>query len=85
MIWFAEDIRNALLAANEASGATAEVAFLAKGIAGEDYFAEMRAYRKGYRAALITLALAFGVSPSVIDGSGEQQGVPLLDKPPEMW
>lgn len=70
-IWFEEDIRNALMAANEASKATAQVAYLAKGIAGEDYFIEMRAYREGYAAALATVALAFGISPAILGPSSE--------------
>ncbi len=68
-IWFTEDIRNALLAANEASAATAQVAFLAEGIAGEDYLVALQAYQEGYMAALSTIALAFGLSPQIIEAS----------------
>jgi len=56
-IWFSEDIRNALLAADEASGRTA--IYCPDGPA-------LQAYRAGYRAALVTVALAFGISPAVI-------------------
>jgi hypothetical protein len=102
-IFFLEDIRNAILAANEASSATAEAATsgsteLTTGqdvqtldlIAGKlrEKLPEdksrvlldalhaaavgnvdaLKHYRRGYRAALITLALAFGLSPAIIDG-----------------
>jgi hypothetical protein len=76
-IWFAEDIRNALLAANEASAAT--VAVIAEMGAGPSTSsrqpmadsinlatARLRAYREGYKAALATLALAFGIAPQAI-------------------
>ena len=101
-IFFLEDIRNAILAANEASSATAEAATsgstgLTTGqdvqtldlIAGKlrEKLPEdksrvlldalhaaavgnvnaLKHYRRGYRAALITLALAFGLSPAIID------------------
>jgi hypothetical protein len=93
-IFFLEDIRNAILAANEASSATAEVA-TSQNVRTLDLIAEklrkelsedtnrvlldalhaaavgnmdaMRHYRRGYRAALVTLALAFGLSPAIID------------------
>ena len=93
-VWFREDVRNALLAANEASSATAEVAtsqdartldLIAERLRGElseDDQALLDAlhnvavanvdalkhYRRGYRAALVTLALAFGLSPAIITG-----------------
>lgn len=61
-IWFAEDIRNALLAANEGSAQTAAVMAEANG--DDDLLVvTLRAYRKGYKAALITMALAFGIAP----------------------
>jgi hypothetical protein len=105
-IWFAEDIRNALLAANEASAATAAVISEVGGGAltdpstasGEDsgpgpltlrqalrqaqdraqglgqavtdstelLAVSLRAYREGYKAALATVALAFGITPQAI-------------------
>jgi hypothetical protein len=60
-IFFDEDIRNALLAANEASASTARVC----AALGGDQVA-LRAYLEGYRAALTTVALAFGLSPAII-------------------
>ena len=123
-IWFAEDIRNALLAANEASAATAAViaemgggpstprqarddggsgqapstgsgqapstfrqdfgelsrAAQGSGQAVTDstelLAVSLRAYREGYKAALATVALAFGIAPQAITlqipGSGEE-------------
>ena len=89
-IWFAEDIRNALLAANEASAATAAVIAEVGGgpstgsgqgpstlrraqgsgqavtEATELLAVSLRAYREGYRAALTTVALAFGIAPQAI-------------------
>lgn len=53
-VYYAQDIRNALLAAEQASGA----AWTAAG--GEDSEVA-RGYREGYRAALTTMALAFGL------------------------
>ena len=60
-IFFAEDIRNALLAANEASGATA---FVGARVGGNVKL--LRAYREGHKAALVTVALAFGLPPQMI-------------------
>ncbi len=55
-IWFADDIRNALMAADRASGSTTAAL---QGVARDvDY---LRAYRQGYRAALATIAAAFGL------------------------
>jgi len=62
-IFFGEDIRNALLAADEASSSTARVCTAV----GRDPLT-LRAYLEGYRAALTTLALAFGLSPAIIAG-----------------
>jgi hypothetical protein len=103
-IFFIEDIRNAILAANEASSATAEAA-TSQSVRTLDLIAEklreelpedtsrvlldalhaaavgnvntLKHYRRGYRAALITLALAFGLSPAIID-SGKPLEVPVL-------
>ena len=76
-IFFAEDIRNALQAADAASTATAQVAYLATAVAGEEYAVELRGFRRGYNAALVTVALAFGLSPTIIGGEQQQWG--LLD------
>jgi hypothetical protein len=105
-IWFAEDIRNALLAANEASAATVAViaevgggpskspSTVSRQDSGQGASASsrqgpstlrraqgsgqavtdstellavsLRAYREGYRAALTTVALAFGIAPQAI-------------------
>jgi hypothetical protein len=62
-IWFREDIRNAILAADEASSSTARVC-----AAGGGDQVTLRAYLEGYRAALTTVALAFGLSPDIIAG-----------------
>jgi hypothetical protein len=72
-IFFAEDIRNALLAADEASSSTARVC-AAMGGNGRDESATrlyLRAYLEGYRSALTTVALAFGLSPAIIASRGE--------------
>lgn len=89
-IFFVEDIRNALLAANEASSSTAEAAtsqdartldLIAEKLRGElpedtsqvllaalhaaavGNVDTLKHYRRGYQAALVTLTLAFGMSP----------------------
>ena len=69
-VYFSEDIRRALLAADEASSSTARVC-AAMGGNGRDESATrlyLRAYLEGYRAALSTVALAFGLSPAIIAG-----------------
>ena len=103
-IFFAEDIRNALLAANEASSGTAgaatsqdartldliaeklreelpedtsQVLLAALHAAAVGNVDALKHYRRGYRAALVTLALAFGLSPAIIDG-GKPLKVPVL-------
>jgi len=60
-IFFIEDIRNTLVAAREASMATARVC-----AAGGGDLAVLQAYLEGYRAALVTVALAFGLEPATI-------------------
>lgn len=68
-IWFREDILRALSAAEQASATTVAALELAltgsdgesQGIADPRY---LRAYREGYRAALITMATAFGLAQS---------------------
>jgi hypothetical protein len=57
-IYCKEDVANALLAAEEASNATAAALM---DVVGDPV--KLRAYREGYRAALATVALAFGLSP----------------------
>ena len=53
-VYYPQDVRNALLAAEQASSA----ALVAVG-GEENEFA--KGYREGYRAALTTIALAFGL------------------------
>jgi len=60
-IFFSEDIRNALLAATEASSSTARVC----AAAGGDQVT-IRAYLEGYEAALTAVALSFGLSPAIV-------------------
>lgn len=101
--WFEEDLRNAILAANEASSATAEVATSQEARTLDLIAQELREelpegtsrvlldalhtaavgnvdtlkhYRRGYRAALVTLALAFGLSSALIDGGKSQLKIP---------
>lgn len=62
-VYFSDDIRNALLAADEASSSTAR----ACAAVGVDQVT-LRAYLEGYRAALSTVALAFGLAPQYIMG-----------------
>jgi hypothetical protein len=65
-IFFIEDVRNALLAADEASSSTARAC---AAVSGNQV--TLRAYLEGYRAALTTVALAFGLSPAIIAGRQE--------------
>lgn len=60
-IYFKEDIRNALLAADEASTSTARACY-----PGPDRSVYLNAFLEGYRAALTTVALAFGLSPQIL-------------------
>lgn len=55
-IYFSEDIRNALLAADEANRATAKKAIEA----GADPL-QIQTFCEGYETALTTVALAFGL------------------------
>jgi len=55
-MFFASDVRNALLAADEASSSTARVC---AAVGGDPV--PLRACLEGYRAALSTVALAFGL------------------------
>jgi len=67
-IWFKEDIANALIAADEAASATA--AALSEVTNDPE---RLRTYREGYRAALTTLALAFGISPLAVMTAPEEK------------
>ncbi len=55
-IWFREDVQNALMAADEASATTAAAL---RAVTSDPQY--LRAYRQGYRAALATIAVAFGL------------------------
>lgn len=105
-IFFSEDIRNALLAANEASSATAAVATgqdirtldriteRLRGELSEDSQVLLEAlrdaavgnvdavrhYRHGYKAALTTVALSFGLSPALIVGQSNTLALGVQDK-----
>ncbi len=57
-VWFRDDITAALLAADQASATT--VAALGDGTVNPE---TIRAFRQGFRAALATVALAFGLEP----------------------
>jgi hypothetical protein len=70
-LFFAKDIRNALMAADEASSSTARVCAAVDGDGRGNNSPLLRAYLEGYRAALSTVALAFGLSPAIIAGRGE--------------
>lgn len=56
-IWFREDILHALRAAEQASATTAAAM---ESVVGDARY--LRAYREGYRAALITVGTAFGIT-----------------------
>ena len=56
-VWFRDDIRNILLAAEEASASAA----YALGPMAQDENV-LAAYRQGYRDALATIAVAFGLA-----------------------
>lgn len=103
-IFFSADIRSAILAANEASSATAEAALSQDTRIIDQLVREiwvelhgdgvtkakleivhqaalsnvdiLKHYRKGYRAALVTLALAFGLSPAIVDGGRPLERLP---------
>lgn len=55
-VWFREDIANAIMAAGQACAATAA---MIEEIHSDEI--QLRAYRRGYQAALTTVALAFGI------------------------
>lgn len=65
-IYCRDDIANALLAAEQASSATAAAMV---DVVGDPV--KLRAYREGYRSALAVVALAFGLSPREGDRRSE--------------
>ena len=56
-VWSVEELRDILLAANEASGLSVAV------IAGASEREAVTAYRQGFKAALVAVAIAVGLSP----------------------
>jgi len=68
-VWFAEDIRRALAAADAASALTALEAAWSPGV---DAVA-LRSFRRGYKVALGVVALAFGVGPGLVT-AGQDPG-----------
>lgn len=56
-IYFRDDIANALMAADEASASTAAAL---RAVTSDPQY--LRAYRQGYRAALASVACAFGLN-----------------------
>jgi len=73
-IYFSEDIRNALLAADEASSSTVRACAL-----GGNPWA-LQFYLEGYRAALDTIALAFGIPPSAFAAARGATTLEMADK-----
>ena len=72
-IWFKEDIRNILLGIELANGHLASYC-------SDD---EVRAYREGFRAALIATAVSFGIYPGEINVEvvGVQSEMAVLPPP----
>lgn len=61
-VWCVDEIRDILLAANQASGSAAA-------LASAQNAEKLLAYRQGFRAALVSVATALGMSP-MIAGDG---------------
>jgi hypothetical protein len=70
-IWFKEDIANILRAADEAnlSALAAGEDVCMAGVVGGPTLELRGAYRRGFVAALVTLALALGLPPPIMDGN----------------
>lgn len=58
-VWFKRDIANALLASYQAARETSYAV-------GGDDTARMAAFHAGYRSAISTMALFFGISPALV-------------------
>ena len=58
-VWFRRDIANALMAAYQAAQETSVA------VGGQDTV-RTAAYHAGYRSAISTLALFFGISPALV-------------------
>lgn len=63
-VYYPQDIRNALLAAEQATGAALDASS-----ESDDFLA---GYRAGYRAALVTFGLAFGLVPTQTQQGGNR-------------
>jgi len=74
-VWGAEEIYDILVATNEASGMS--VAALER--RGEDDVEALRAYRQGFQAALVAVAIALGLSPLTTTFRTEEQ-IPVLGR-----
>ena len=85
-IWFVEDIRRALVAANEASAATAAVpASIDHDLDIDELARVLCAFRAGYSVALTTVVLAFGLSPDTFDLPSDTLAIPrTIDMAREM-
>ncbi len=83
-IIFADDIRNALLAANEGGTPSLEQirTILYQNQSGDTVPA---AYKAGYTAALTTVALAFGIAPQAITSQPLNKTDPYKIKSPPEW
>jgi hypothetical protein len=57
-VWCVDEIRDILLAANQASGSAAA-------LANSQNMERLLAYREGFKAALISVATALGMAPMV--------------------
>ncbi len=66
-VWFADDIANALLAAEQASATTS--AAIGNDVDDPE---TVRAFRQGFRAALATLAVAFGLEMTRMGPAGNR-------------
>lgn len=79
-IWFREDILHALKAAEQASSTTvAAMEYALSGVEGSVVgdARYLRAYREGYKAALVTVATAFGITSP--DNTSSTSLSPLSD------
>ncbi len=58
-VWSIDEIRDILIASNEVSGMTASM------VSGDDPqdVARVQAYRQGFKAALVAVGLALGLTP----------------------
>lgn len=85
-IWFSEDIRNAILAADKAAITTtkcfAEAMTRNQEIHPVETVAEIRGFGKGYKAALDTIAVAFGIAPQAITSKDPHEPY-KIESPPE--